>query len=149
MIELNKNILANANGEKFITAFIGKYNLKTRNLQFINAGHNPPLLMLGHKFKSLVDGCTILGIFENLPSLTEKNISIPKGSILACYTDGVVEQINSNNEEFGMDKLEKIILQNKEKTTNGIIDAIVNELDDYKEKASYNDDIALMCLRIK
>ena len=149
VIELNKNILANANREKFITAFIGKYNLRTRNLQFINAGHNPPLLLVGHQFKSLFDGCTVLGVFENLPSVTEKNITIPMDSVLACYTDGIVEQVNSKSEEFGMKNLEQSLLQNKDESTEKIIKSIINRLDDYKEDTEYNDDIALLCLRIR
>jgi len=149
VIELNTNILTNANREKFITAFIGKYNLKTRNLQFINAGHNPPLLLVGHQFKSLSVGCTVLGVFENLPSITEKNITIPKDSILTCYTDGVVEQINSKSEEFGMKKLELTILQNRENSTKKIISSIISKLEDYKKEVEYKDDIALLCLRIK
>ncbi len=149
VIELNKNILANANREKFITAFIGKYNLKTRNLQFINAGHNPPLLLVGHQFHSLFDGCTVLGVFENLPSVTEKNMTIPSGAILACYTDGVVEQTNPKNEEFGIENLELSLLQNKENSTAQIVQSIIKKLDDYKKEAEFDDDIALLCLRIK
>ncbi len=149
VIELNKNILANANREKFITAFIGKYNIQTRNLQYINAGHNPPLLLVGHQFKSLFDGCTVLGVFENLPSVTEKNMTIPRDSILACYTDGVVEQPNAKNEEFGMKNLETSLLLNKEESTKDIIQSITQELNSYKKEIEYKDDIALMCLKIK
>ncbi len=149
VIELNKNILANANREKFITAFIGKYNLQTRNLQYINAGHNPPLLMVGHQFKHLTDGCTVLGMFENLPSVTEKNLTIPKDSLLACYTDGVVEQPNSINEEFGMKNLENALLLNKENSTANILNSITEQLSDFKNGVEFMDDIALMCLRIK
>lgn len=149
VIELNKNILANANREKFITAFIGKYNIQTRNLQYINAGHNPPLLLVGHQFTQLTDGCTILGMFENLPSVTEKNITIPQNSILTCFTDGVVEQPNSENEEFDIDNLKQSILLNKESTPQQIIDNVINKLNKYKGEIEYKDDIALLCLRIK
>ena len=149
VIELNRNILANANREKFITAFIGKYNIKTRNLQFINAGHNPPLLLVGHQFKSLFDGSTILGVFENLPSVTEKNITIPKGAIIACYTDGVVEQTNKNDVEFGIENIELSLIQNKDNSIETIIQSISNKLATYKEDMEYNDDIALLCLRFQ
>ena len=149
VIELNRNILANANREKFITAFIGKYNLRTRNLQYINAGHNPPLLLVGHQFKSLFDGCTVLGVFENLPSVTEKNITLPIDSVLTCYTDGVVEQTNPKNDEFGVENLEKSLLQSKDESTKKIIQSIMDKLSDYKKESDYTDDIALLCLRIK
>lgn len=149
VIELNKNILANANREKFITAFIGKYNIQTRNLQFINAGHNPPILLIGHQFKKLFEGSTVLGVFENLPSVTEKNITIPKDAILTCYTDGVVEQTNSNDDEFGMENMESSVLQNKEKSINNIVSAITLKLEEYKADQEYHDDIALLCMRIR
>ncbi|MGB0883041.1 MAG: PP2C family protein-serine/threonine phosphatase [Vicingaceae bacterium] len=149
VIELNKNILANANREKFITAFIGKYNLLTRNLQYINAGHNPPQLLVGHQYKALTDGCTILGMFENLPSVTEKNITIPQESLLTCFTDGVVEQPNENNIEFEIEQLKKDILLNKESSPKEIIDSILESLENYKGNVEYKDDIALLCLRIK
>lgn len=149
VIELNKNILANANREKFITAFIGKYNLQTRNLQFINAGHNPPVLLVGHQFKKLFEGSTVLGVFENLPSVTEKNITIPKEAILTCYTDGVVEQTNKNDEEFGLENMEMSVLKNKNKKIVDIVTSITKQLDDYKNDEEYHDDIALLCMRIK
>lgn len=149
VIELNKNILANANREKFITAFIGKYNLLTRNLQYINAGHNPPQLLVGHQYKALTDGCTILGMFENLPSVTEKNIAIPQESLLTCFTDGVVEQPNENNIEFEIEQLKKNILLNKESSPKEIIDSVLESLENYKGNVEYKDDIALLCLRIK
>ena len=147
VLELNRNILANANREKFITAFIGKYNMLTRNLQFINAGHNPPLLLVGHQFKSLYDGSTLLGVFENLPSVTEKNMTIPKNAILACYTDGVVEQTNTSDEEFGIKNLELSLIQNKNTPIENIVQSISKKLNTYKKEVEYKDDIALLCLR--
>ncbi|PJA06605.1 MAG: serine/threonine protein phosphatase [Flavobacteriales bacterium CG_4_10_14_0_2_um_filter_32_8] len=149
VIELNRNILANANREKFITAFIGKYNIKTRNLQFINAGHNPPLLLVGHQIKTLFEGSTILGVFENLPSVTEKNIILPKGAIIACYTDGVVEQINEKDEEFGIENLELSLIQNKNNSVENMVQAISKKLNDFRKDVDYNDDIALLYLRFR
>jgi len=147
--ELNANILASAKREKFITAFIGKYNCYTRNLQFINAGHNPPLLLIGHQFKELFEGSTILGMFDRLPSITEKNIYVPEESTLLCYTDGVTEQTNSENEEFGIDLLKKVILSNKEDDINTTIDKIIKSLSDFKSKEDFTDDIALLGARFK
>jgi len=148
VIELNKNIIANTNREKFITAFIGKYNLQTRNLQYINAGHNPPLLLIDDQFSPLIDGCTVLGIFDEFPSIIEKNITLPKNTILSCYTDGIVEQPNRKNKEFGMKGLKKAILLRKEDSPQGILDSISKQLFDFKKGVEYKDDIALLCLRL-
>lgn len=147
--ELNENILATAKREKFITAFIGKYNCQTRNLQFINAGHNPPFLLIGHKFTELDEGCTIIGMFNKLPSVTEKNIYIPKESILMCYTDGINEQINKEKVEFGVEPLKQIILLHKEDSLNVVINGILNKLESFKSGEEFSDDIALLGIRFK
>ena len=147
--ELNKIIINNAKREKFITAFIGKYNTRTRNLQFINSGHNPPLLLVGHQFKQLFKGTTLLGMFDNLPSITEKNIILPHDAILTCYTDGVTEQTNSDNQEFGIDNLELAILKQKETSIKDTITGIINDLNSYKGDNTYSDDIALLGIHFK
>lgn len=147
--ELNCNLISSAKREKFITAFIGKYNCTTRNLQFINAGHNPPLLLIGHQFKELTEGCTILGMFEQLPSITEKNIKIPKNGVLMCFTDGVTEEIDVNNEEFSTQSIEKIIMSNKSEAIVNIIDHIIYELNEFKARNEFSDDVALLGLRFK
>lgn len=147
--ELNKIIINNAKREKFITAFVGKYNIRTRNLQFINAGHNPPLLLVGHQFKQLFKGSTVLGMFDNLPSVTEKNMILPHGAILACYTDGVTEQTNIKNQEFGIENLELSILKQKDNSIKEIVSEIIKDLDNYKEAKDYSDDIALLGIHFK
>jgi len=147
VMELNKNILANAKREKFITAFIGKYNFKSKNLQYINAGHNPPLLLIKNEFKLLRFGCTVLGMFDNLPTITEKTIKIPQDALLISYTDGVTEQTNLKNKEFGNNNLEKSILKNKDNTVKNIISNIVNDINLFKNKREYSDDIAILGIR--
>jgi sigma-B regulation protein RsbU (phosphoserine phosphatase) len=147
--ELNSTIIGSAKHEKFITAFIGKYNCTTRNLQFINAGHNPPLLLIGHQFKELDDGCTILGMFEQMPSITEKNIRIPKNTVLMCFTDGVTEQTDINNEEFSSEALEKIILSNKNQPIATLIENVISDLNEFKAGNEFSDDVALLGIRFK
>lgn len=147
--ELNKNILVNAKREKFITAFIAKYNLNTRNLQFINAGHNPPQLLIGHQIIELIEGSTILGMFENLPSVTEKNVTIPTNSTLICYTDGVTEQTNKNDVEFGTSNLNKAMLLKAEDSINECINYVISEINSFKANDDYDDDLAILGIRFK
>lgn len=147
--ELNQNILNNAKREKFITAFIGRYNLKTRNLQYINAGHNPPNLMVNGIFTDLIDGTTILGMFDHLPSITEKSIVMPEQAVLVCFTDGVTEQTDKNEIEFGEEKLQSSIFMNKKESIDTILNNIVEKINQYKQDVNYKDDIALLGIRFK
>ena len=89
--ELNNKVMMSAKGEKFITLFIAKYNIITRTLHYINAAHNPPLIINGNSVSLLQIGCTGLGMFEEIDKVKEGIISVYPNSSIICYTDGVVE----------------------------------------------------------
>ena len=74
--QLNKNVNQITRGDKFITMFLAKYNKATRVLKYINAGHNPPVLLQNGKSQLLDKGCTILGMFEELPFVNMQEITL-------------------------------------------------------------------------
>lgn len=147
--ELNHLIYDNAKTEKFITAFIAKYNCKTRKLCYINAGHNPPILVQNNVVHFLDKGTTILGMFDELPEINSGEIILQKQSLLLCYTDGVTEQKNTQNEEFGIEKLKQLVKVNATKEVSLIIELIINELHQFKETIVFDDDITLLGVRFK
>lgn len=145
--ELNKRVMASAKGEKFITFFIAKYNMPERKLLYINCGHNPPVLSDGRNTRSLTVGCTGLGMFDNLPSIKEEVINVTPNSILACFTDGLVELENNDGEQFGDVRLEKLLMEHSELSMRKLNEHIFDELDRYREDQSYVDDTALLSCR--
>ena len=66
-----------------------------------------------------------------------------------CFTDCVTEEINVNNEEFSTQYIEKIILSNKSEAIVNIIDHIIYELNEFKARNEFSDDVALLGLRFK
>lgn len=141
--ELNAKVMLSAKGEKFITLFIGKYNTQTRTLKYINAGQNPPLLINGKSVTLLRDGCTGLGMFDELISIKEGEIKIQPNSLLFCYTDGVVETESEKNEYFGMQRLTSILKNNQKKSSSEINKHLINSIMEFKENKAYVDDIAI------
>ena len=140
---LNRKVLESAKGEKFITLFVAKYNIKTREMNYVNAGHNPPFL-ISDDITLLKAGCPGLGMLDEIPLITEGRISIPAGSSLFCYTDGLVETENEQNKEFGMDGLEESLEKNRAKKPSEINTNVLNDLKAYKGRTNYADDIALL-----
>jgi sigma-B regulation protein RsbU (phosphoserine phosphatase) len=140
---LNRKVLESAKGEKFITLFVAKYNIKTREMNYVNAGHNPPFL-ISNDITLLKAGCPGLGMLDEIPLITEGRISIPAGSSLFCYTDGLVETENEQNKEFGMDGLEESLEKNRAKKPSEINTNVLNDLKAYKGRTNYADDIALL-----
>ena len=147
--ELNSKVISSAMGEKFITIFLARYNFITRVLQYVNAGQNPPLLVSNDTTSKLSTGCPGLGMLDELPTIREGVVVLEPGSLIACYTDGVVELENMREREFGESKLELILLDNQDSGVDEVNDSIVRHLRSHKGQMPYVDDIALLTTRFK
>ena len=136
--------MENANGEKFITLFIARFNTQTREMEYINAGHNPPVFFdkEGNNIIMLSEGCMGIGMFDEIPKINLAKLTVSKGSKLICYTDGIAELENTNNEQFGTQPMADCMI--KEHSINFVIDEIIDELDIYRGTNDYFDDISLM-----
>ncbi|MCG3165228.1 MAG: hypothetical protein POELPBGB_00990 [Bacteroidia bacterium] len=145
--ELNKRVNASAKGEKFITLFLAKYNFVTRVMTYINAGQNPPLFLYDNTVSQLSVGCPGLGMLEEIRSIKEGIINVPASAALVCYTDGVTELENEDGKEFGLSKLELILVEKQNATMRDLNDYIVTKLRKHKGRRGYVDDIALLSCR--
>jgi phosphoserine phosphatase RsbU/P len=145
--ELNRKVMLNAKGEKFITMFIAKYNQASRIMHFLNAGHNPPILISGEVNLLLKTGSAGLGMFEELPKVKEGVITVAPGSSLLCYTDGVVELENEADEDYGVERLRVVFKENIHKPMKEINSIITRDLENFKGSNDYYDDIALLGCR--
>ena len=142
--DLNEKVINNAKGEKFITMFIATYNIESRQLTYINCGHNPPVLKNGPNLVELKDGCPGLGMLDYLPSPKIGVIDIMPDSILVTYTDGLVEVENNNSIEYGTKKLTEAILKLSNSTMAELNKFLINDLTKFKENQPFIDDIAIL-----
>jgi phosphoserine phosphatase RsbU/P len=150
VVELNDKVNGTAKGERFITLFVAKYNVITKIFTYVNAGHNPPLVLGTNGTVSMLKiGCTGLGMLEDLKSVKEGVLIMEPRSVILCYTDGVVEQENEVGDDFGVERL-KEILKTKGKTSDikEINHAIIESVKAHKRTKTYVDDIALLTCRI-
>ena len=148
IVELNKQVFASANGEKFITFFIAEYNSKTRKLKYINAGHNWPVLIRGKSSTFLNKGCIGLGMLEEIPFIDGDEIDIQNNTTLILYTDGVVELENNSDEQFETERLTKIVQSFYPLSMEDLNEIIFSKLDDWRGSKRYVDDTAILSCRI-
>lgn len=146
--ELNSKISVNAKGEKFITLFIAKYNMVTRVLHYINAGHNPPLVIDDDGANLLTVGCTGLGMFDDLIKVREGIVNVAHGALLLCYTDGLVETTNEKEEDFGLKRVQQLALDNRRMPPKVLNAMIIDSVNKHKGEMEYIDDIALVTCRL-
>jgi len=144
---LNSKVMMSAKGEKFITAFLGKYNTKKRELKYINAGHNPPVIVRDGQLELLKDGCLGLGMLDELPFVKMKREPIPLNTLLVCYTDGLTELENRDENLFGLDSLTEIVRDNRDCDIPDLLQNIITQLNTFRGEMPYKDDIAVMACK--
>ena len=127
MEELNKKVILNAKGEKFI-----------------NAGHNHPILLMNRKIQPLVSGCIGLGMLDELPTINVGSLTLTSSATLVLFTDGVVETEDENGEQFGVDRLIKDIKAYSSLKMEDMNNIIFSHLTDWCGTQNYGDDTAIM-----
>jgi phosphoserine phosphatase RsbU/P len=149
--ELNNLIYNNAIAEKFITCFLGIYNRKTRELQYVNAGHNAPIMMYeDNSCQLLTEGCTMLGIFEELPFISVTKLNVPHKSMLLCYTDGLTEVFNLEEDEFGLENTISFLKNSRYLSLPKLHEELLEEIKNHNQgSTSFQDDITLLSCRFK
>ncbi len=145
--ELNHLLISNSGGGHFVTFFVAIFNSESRLLRYINAGHNPPIVLQNNDKEELNEGTTMLGAFDILPFVNEGAIQLGKGAIVFCYTDGITETRNNDEEEFGEERMEKILLEFADGKLPDLHTQLICELDDFKESQSYHDDLTILSAR--
>jgi|TARA_B100000524_G_scaffold348483_1_gene253373 sigma-B regulation protein RsbU (phosphoserine phosphatase) len=141
---LNDDVNNAAKGEKFITFFAGHYNKLNNTLQYVNAGHNYPILVNSKKTIFLNKGCIGLGMLDEIPKIKISKIKLSEDTILICYTDGLVELENSNGAAFETDNLIKVVENNLKLTMKEQVQKIFSRLEEFKGDQDLMDDTAVL-----
>jgi sigma-B regulation protein RsbU (phosphoserine phosphatase) len=141
---LNTKVMGAAKGEKFITLFIAKYHYKTKELEFVNAGHNPPLMYLKEqkKLMKLSSGCVGMGMLDEIPLIKKGFMIINEPTKILCYTDGIVELANKGEISHETTELEKNIVNSASVEEN--INDIVRDVNITGGSTAIFDDITLL-----
>lgn len=145
---LNQIVFSNTNGERFITLFLGLYNEQTRELKYVNAGHNPPILLKNGEVKFLKEGTTVIGAFDNLPRIVVGQEVLTPGSIVFNYTDGLVE--STNEDVYISDEdLISFLQNNQNLPVDNLNENILRDLQTSNFAKMNSDDITILTIRVR
>jgi sigma-B regulation protein RsbU (phosphoserine phosphatase) len=147
---LNNVVYDNTAADRFVTFFIGMIDFENAIIQYVNAGHNPPLLFHDDgNYDKLEAENVPLGIFDTLYQYHSREITFSSGDYLVCYTDGITEAQNMDGREFGEDRLIKLIqkmeLVSPEKLSGMISESII----EFTAGTHQFDDITCLSLTFK
>jgi len=145
---LNSIVYQNTSPDKFVTFFCGILNTKNNNFHYLNAGHNPPILLRKNgSIEYLSEGGIILGISDNTFPYTEGDVSLNSDDLLLLYTDGVTEALNLEKEEFGEENLIDTLKYVKNFKSEEILLKISEELKNFSKDTTQSDDITMVSIK--
>lgn len=144
---LNRKVIENAKGERFITAFLAKYHARLRTLTYVNAGHLPPILVNGNNQLLLREGSVGLGMLDEMPFVKTRELVFEPDTLLVCYTDGLTELQDDNNNFLGLEMLQEMISDNRMLNPDELTVRVLLTLEKFKGSQLYKDDIAFLACR--
>ncbi len=148
--KLNDILCENSNLERFITAFLAIIDRKTSTIHYINAGHNPPVLIdEAGNMQALTQGTTILGVLNPLPFVNEDIIKLKGVNLLAAYTDGLTETDNLEGEEFGSDRADAFFKDNYKAYLPDLHQELTQKITTFCGPIGFKDDITILTCRIQ
>jgi len=132
----------------FVTMFYGQIIPATGDFIYVNAGHNPPLLYRSKSqtLERLMPTGIPVGIVEDF-KYKQSRISLDNGDFLVCYTDGITEAVNPAEEEFGMDRLEAVVMNCRNASAEAIAAAVRQAVEDFSQPMTQFDDITILVIK--
>lgn len=146
--ELNAAVWRVTQGDKFITLFLAKYDVASRTLHYINAGHTPPFLLMNGDVVPLKNGCTSLGWLPELPFLEIGGICLTHDALIFTYTDGLTDVRNNAGDDFGEDKLTAFLLENCDLSANALNNKLLKHVETFRERTPFPDDITVLTCKV-
>lgn len=148
MAIINDLLTQNTSDGRFITFFWGILDEKEKSYDYVNAGHNPPILIRNGEIIRLSEGGIILGVMKTIIPYNKNKIFLQPGDMLVLFTDGVSEAMNINSEEFGEDRLEDLCRKISAFSSQTALDLIKKELELFTQGAPQSDDLTLMVIKV-
>ena len=131
---------------RYASFFYGQYNPATGRFDYVNAGHNPPMLFRDKQgcweVIRLDVGRTVVGLIETFP-YQQASVTMAPGDTLVAFTDGISEAMNRSDDEWG----EAALIQSVEGCSE-VLDRVLKDCDHFVAGARQHDDMTLLVMRV-
>jgi sigma-B regulation protein RsbU (phosphoserine phosphatase) len=146
--EINAIVHQNTPSNLFITLFVAIYDPLRRNLTYVNAGHNPPILRRANgEVRHLSTGGLLLGV-RAIAEYQHETVSLQPGDMVLMYTDGVVEARDARGDQFGTERLEAMLPLFAPLPLREALDCLEEEVRRFTGRLDMEDDFTLLVLRV-
>ncbi|WP_281613221.1 SpoIIE family protein phosphatase [Flammeovirga sp. SubArs3] len=146
---VNNQIVSENKNNMFVTIFLGMLDLKSGELTYTNAGHNPSIVIKENGITKLTERHgPIVGAIRGL-SYKEKTIQLSPNDVIFAYTDGVTEARNGHKEFYTDEKLDDFCRNVEIDSVKGLVEKTIESVREFEDGHEQADDITVMCVKYK
>ncbi len=144
---INRQLYISSRGAKYCTFFYALYEESGGKLEFVNAGHNPPIVLTNGATRFLEPTGVPLGLF---PEVTHETLCavLEPGALLVLYSDGVTEARNSAGEFYGVDRLVGFVTRAADQDAAGLVEKVLEDVRKFTGAAPVEDDQTMVVLKV-
>jgi phosphoserine phosphatase RsbU/P len=149
MQKVNRLVYEASTSSRYATFFFAIYNPVTRELRYVNAGHNPPILarQVSRELQRLEACGPVVGLFPFV-DYEEQSLILEPGDVLIAYTDGISEAMTAEDEEWGEDRMLEAAPCGFSALASEVIENIFLAADEFTAGAEQHDDMTLLVLKL-
>jgi phosphoserine phosphatase RsbU/P len=144
---VNRQLYRRSSPESFSTLVLNHFDADAMKLYYCNAGHHPPLVFSNNRVTGLTVGGTVVGLFENW-EFDAGEISLGQGDLVVYFTDGVVEAVNKDGDQFSTERLIELVRSNTFLTAEDIQHLVIDQVFEWSTGTEQADDITVVCMKI-
>ncbi|MGD0868465.1 MAG: ADOP family duplicated permease [Bryobacteraceae bacterium] len=147
---MNRFLHRSTGSNAYATFFYAQIDERTRQLRYVNAGHNPPCLLrcaADRSIEELPAGGTVIGLFPK-SKYEEAALDLRPGDVLMAFTDGVPEAQNPKEEEFGEERLKDLLRRSAHLPVGEMASMMSSELKDWMDNAAQYDDLTFILVKV-
>jgi phosphoserine phosphatase RsbU/P len=148
--QVNRLVCEVSSANRYATLFYAEYDPRTLQLSYVNAGHNPPIVLrqsaAACEVLRLETGSPVIGLLRH--SYRQEAFPLRTGDQIVLFTDGISESMNVHDEEWGENRLIQCIENCRGLSAHETIAKIFAAADAFSAGASQHDDMTLVVLRI-
>jgi len=150
MANVNQLVYAASPVNRYATFFYAQYEPALRRLTYVNAGHNPPLVIAGRDGRAvmrLAAGGPPVGLLPQA-QYQSSTVDLVGGGLLVLFTDGVSEAMNSREEEWGEASLIAAVKDSERRDPTGIVESVFRSADAFAGEAPQHDDMTIVVVAV-
>lgn len=148
MSRVNRLICETSGANRYATFFYASYDPASQRLDYVNAGHNAPMLLRSDRTVERLDrGGPVVGLFEE-SAYESASIELRAGDLLVAYTDGLSEAMNPQGDEWGEERMIEAAWQLSDQPAREIVDALMSAAKAFAAGAPQHDDVTVVAARL-